>query len=221
MSASSPFSALSLSPRLTPVNFTVLEFPVGIGIHPHIKLKPEVLNLDVEENLVYESNHYRQNVADRLFKLLMISRINRIPLRIVDTLKWNLGLPQDYVQSLVPEFPDYFRVTDGGSSTSCGLNSDLNLELVCWRTELTVSAIEKKEKGYEKGMPIVFPMHFSGGAEMDKKMKKWVDDWQRLPYISPCENACHLGPNTDESDRWAVAVMHEVLNLFVGNSVRG
>ncbi|KAF5749321.1 hypothetical protein HS088_TW04G01289 [Tripterygium wilfordii] len=190
------------------------EFLPG-GIHPHIKLKTEVLDLDAEENLVYQSDNYRQNVADRLLKLLMISRINKIPLRILDTLKWHLGLPQDYVQSLVPEFPDYFRVIDGSHSTTCGLKSDLNLELVCWNSELAVSAIEKKVKGYEKGMPIVFPMHFSRGSEMDKKVKKWVDDWQRLPYISPYENACHLGPNTDESDRWAVAVMHEVLNLFV------
>lgn len=35
-------------------------------------------------------------------------------------------------------------------------------------------------------------------------------------YVSPYENAQHLTSKTDESDKWAVAVLHEILNLFIG-----
>ncbi|XP_022730256.1 protein ROOT PRIMORDIUM DEFECTIVE 1 [Durio zibethinus] len=185
--------------------------PGGIGIHPHIKLTPEVLDIDAEEHLVYQSDSYKQLVADRLLKLLMISRMNKIPIRILDILKWDLGLPQNYLKTLVPCFPDYFRLV--------GSEDSGQLELVCWSDELAVSVLEKKnmEGGsvYSKGMPIAFPVKISKGFEMDKKEKKWWDDWQKLPYVSPYENALHLPPKTDESDKWAAAVLHEILNLSV------
>ncbi|KAJ6379397.1 hypothetical protein OIU76_016099 [Salix suchowensis] len=178
--------------------------PGGIGIHPHVKLTQQVLDLDIEEQLVYQSENYKNDVANRLLKLLMISRIDKIPLKLLDLLLWDLGLPQDCVKSLVPEFPDYFRVLRD-KNLSPGSGSDLGLELVCWSNELAVSVMEKKvksrETSYVKGMPIEFPMQFSTGFEVDKRLKQWISDWQKLPYVSPYENAIHLGPNTDESDR--------------------
>ncbi|XP_011038166.1 PREDICTED: uncharacterized protein LOC105135135 isoform X2 [Populus euphratica] len=196
--------------------------PGGIGIHPHVKLTQQVLDLDIEEQLVYQSESYKNDVANRLLKLLMISRIDKIPLKLLDFLLWDLGLPQDCVKTLVPEFPDYFRVL-GDKNLSPWSGSDLGLELVCWSNGLAVSVMEKKAKsretGYVKGMPIEFPMQFSKGFEMDKRLKQWISDWQKLPYVSPYENAMHLGPNTDESDRWVVGVLHEVLNLSVSKKV--
>ena len=148
----------------------------------------------------------------------MLSRINKIPLTIVDRLKWDLGLPQDYVETLVPEFPDYFQVTSAEDRFS-GSRGMRVLELVCWSNELAISVMEKKamagQGGFEKGMAIAFPLHFSRGFEMDKKIKKWVDEWQKLVYISPYENASHLPPKSDESDKWAVGLLHELFHLFV------
>ncbi|CAA7052379.1 unnamed protein product [Microthlaspi erraticum] len=216
----------SLRVPLRPIEFTrsyptvFQEFlPAGIGINPHISLTPEVLDLDADEQLVYGSETYKQGLADRLLKLLMINRINRIPLELLDLLKWDLGLPQDYVESMVPDFPDYFRVTKSKLRGCSG-----ELELVCWSDEHSVSALEKKAKisgkgGFVKGSPIAFPMKFTNGFVVDKKMKKWFDDWQKLPYISPYENALHLPVTSDESDKWAAAVLHEILNLFVSKKV--
>ena len=67
----------------------------------------------------------------------------------------------------------------------------------------------------EKKGSIAFPMQFSRGFEMDKKSKKWEDEWQKLPYISPYEDASHLLPNSDESDKWTVAVLHELRHILV------
>ncbi|KAL0801583.1 hypothetical protein Bca101_056759 [Brassica carinata] len=184
--------------------------PGGIGVQPHISLTPETLNLDAEEQLVYASEDYKQGLADRLLKLLMINRINKIPLEILDLLKWDLGLPKGYLETMVPEFPDYFRVIKSRLRGCSG-----ELELVCWSKEHSVSVLEKKAREYTKGSPIAFPMKFSNGFVVDKKMKRWIDDWQKLPYISPYENALHLSATSDESDKWAAAVLHEILNLFV------
>ncbi|XP_052191211.1 protein WHAT'S THIS FACTOR 9, mitochondrial [Diospyros lotus] len=177
--------------------------PGGIGIHPHVKLTPETLGLDAEEQLIYQSEIHKQDSADRLLKLLMLTGIRKIPLPLIHRLQRDLGLPQDYAKTIVPEAPDYFRITGG---------SDPSLELVCWSSELAVSAMEKKAT---EGKLIEFHLQYSRGFEMDKKFKKWVDQWQKLPYISPYENALHLPAKSDEADKWAVAVLHEFLHLLV------
>ncbi|XP_028805843.1 protein WHAT'S THIS FACTOR 9, mitochondrial [Neltuma alba] len=192
--------------------------PGGIGIHPHIRLTSEVLTLDAEEQLMYQSDSYKQQVADRLLKLLMISRIHKIPLTIIEHLKWDVGLPQDYIHSIIPEFPDYFRVV-GRKDHAFGSENKQALELVCWSNELATSVMEKKfmngEMNNAERKPIAFPLQFTAGFEMDKKYKKWLDDWQKLPYISPYENASYLLPKSDESDKWVVSVLHEILHILV------
>lgn len=192
--------------------------PGGIGIQPHVRLTSKVLEVDAEEQLTYQGETCQQQAADRLVKLLMLSRIHKIPLTIIDRLKWDLGLPKDYVQSIVPNFPDYFKVA-GHQKNSSGSGDMRVLELVCWNNELATSVLEKMaakvKPDTSTGMPITFPMKFSNGFVMDKKFKKWVDEWQKLPYTSPYENASHLSPNSDESDKWTVAILHELLHMLV------
>ncbi|KAL2906567.1 Protein WHAT'S THIS FACTOR 1-like protein [Bienertia sinuspersici] len=194
-------------------------FPGDVGIHPHVRLTPESLNLDAEEQLIYSSDTFRKNAADRLLKLLMLCRVNEIPLHVIDMLKWDLGLPDNYVDTLVPEFPDYFKVKKVNEGSNRSNRVEGLLELVCWSDELAVSAVEKRAmteiSGYQKGMPVAFPLQYSKGFELDKRLKKWIDEWQRLPYVSPYENASHFLPTTDMSDKWAVAVLHELLHIFV------
>ncbi|XP_061361857.1 protein WHAT'S THIS FACTOR 9, mitochondrial [Gastrolobium bilobum] len=186
------------------------EFFPGGGFQPHIRLTAKALGVDTEEQLMYQSDGFKQQVADRLLKLLMISRMHKIPLRVIECLKWDLGLPQDYVQSVIPEFPDYFRVVGG---------YDRVLELVCWSNEMAVSVMEKKlasgKMGSVKGKELMFPVQFSSGFEMDNKYEKWLKEWHKLPYVSPYENAAHLSATSDESDRWVVGVLHEILHILV------
>ncbi|KAL2893665.1 Protein WHAT'S THIS FACTOR 1-like protein [Bienertia sinuspersici] len=194
-------------------------FPGYVGIHPHVRLTPESLNLDAEEQIIYGSDTFRKGAADRLLKLLMLCRVNEIPLQLIDRLKWDLGLPDDYVDALVREFSDYFRLKKVNETLIRSNRVKGLLEIVCWSDELSVSVAEKRAmkeaSGYQKGMPIAFPLQYSKGFEMDKKLKKWVDEWKRLPYVSPYENSSHFSPNSDMSDRWAVAILHELLHILV------
>ena len=122
------------------------------------------------------------------------------------------------METLVSKFSDYFQVTSAEDHFS-GSRGMRVLELECWSNELAISVMEKKamvgEGGFEKGMAIAFPLHFSRGFEMDKKIKKWVDEWQKLVYISPYENPSHLPPKSDESNKWVVGLLHELFHLFV------
>lgn len=69
--------------------------------------------------------------------------------------------------------------------------------------------------GYKKGMPLAFPLQFSRGFELEKKVRKWLDEWQKLPYVSPYEDGSHLAPKSDLAEKWTVGVLHEVLHLLV------
>ncbi|KAL0437996.1 UNVERIFIED_CONTAM: protein WHAT'S THIS FACTOR 9, mitochondrial [Sesamum latifolium] len=177
-SKSVPLSLITESKERLGIPFRPIEFlrkypsifqefhPGSLNIQPHIKLSPEIVSLNSEENLLYQSVDYKQDIAGRLLKLLMISRINKIPIVLLERLKWELGLPQDYEKAIIPEFPDYFRVINGNNF---GENSKV-LELVCWSDEFAVSEMEKK--GLKDGK-IQFSLQYSKGFEMDKKYKKW------------------------------------------------
>ncbi|KAK4718375.1 hypothetical protein R3W88_016713 [Solanum pinnatisectum] len=181
-------------------------FPASINIHPHIKLTPEILSLDSDEELFYQSVSYKEDVADRLLKILMIGKINKIPLHVIDKLKWDLGLCNNFVETIVPEYPDYFQV-----------NNESMLELVCWSHELAVSYLEKQAvKCESEDLLVKFDLKYSNGFEMDKKYMKWVDEWKKLPYISPYVNVKNLPEKSDEADKWAVIILHEILSLCVG-----
>ncbi|GKA74685.1 protein WHAT'S THIS FACTOR 9, mitochondrial [Tanacetum coccineum] len=60
-----------------------------------------------------------------------------------------------------------------------------HLELVCWSSDFAV----------------------------DNKFNKWVDDWQKLPYVSPYQK--NVNVLSGESDKWVVGLLHEVLHLLV------
>ncbi|KAK4401988.1 protein WHAT'S THIS FACTOR 1, chloroplastic [Sesamum angolense] len=62
---------------------------------------------------------------------------------------------------------------------------------------------------------ITCSMNLPRGFDLQKRVLEWVDEWQNLPYISPYENAFHLAPNSDQAEKWAVGVIHELLSLLV------
>ncbi|KAG1348198.1 protein WHAT'S THIS FACTOR 9, mitochondrial [Cocos nucifera] len=212
-----PFRAIRFI-RLFPSVF-LEEFPqqsaAAAPPRPVIRPTPELLRLHDDEQRALAT--CRAETADRLLRLLMLAPDRRLPLRLVDRLRWDLGLPRDYPRSLLPDYPDYFQIVPS-STTAGGSSGALDLELVCYRKDLAVSAMEQyamRTGGYKKGMPLAFPLHFSRGFELEKKVRKWLDEWQKLPYISPYEDGSHLASKSDLAEKWTVGVLHELLHLLV------
>lgn len=175
---------------------------------PHVRLRPKAVALHDEELAIHTSPERRQEAAERLAKLLMLTGARRLPLRIVDRFSFDLGLPDNYIAGICSDFPEYFQV-------SAGNEQDLELELISWRENLACSAMKKRAMTEYSGTRISFPMYFSSGFDLEKRVKDWFEEWQNLPYISPYENAFHLNPNSDQAEKWAVAVLHELLSLLV------
>ncbi|XAR56311.1 hypothetical protein NMG60_11036746 [Bertholletia excelsa] len=185
---------------------------------PHIKLTPKAIIVHNEESQVLNSPVHRKDAAERLAKLLMLTGARRLPLNVIDGLKFDLGLPHNYILSLLPDFPEYFQLC----SMNCNESNSgemLGLELICWRDELAVSALERRamdlNTGRRRGVKISFPMELPRGFDLQKRVQDWVDEWQKLPYISPYEDAFHLSPSSDQAEKWTVAVLHELLHLLV------
>lgn len=67
---------------------------------------------------------------------------------------------------------------------------------------------------------MAFPMNFPRGYGAQKKVRAWMEEFQKLPYISPYEDARQIDPNSDLMEKRAVGVLHEVLSLTIHKTKR-
>lgn len=178
---------------------------------PCFQLTAEALDLRREELGILEQNQV--DLVERLCKLLMLTRDRTLPLQTIDQLRWDMGLPYDYFDSLIPLHPGLF--------SSVRLPDDrVGLKLQVWDDRLAVSqlqknaALQQKEEDMENGC-LAFPVGFTRGFGLKRKCMEWLEEWQRLPYTSPYSDASDLDPRTDVSEKRIVGVFHELLHLTV------
>ncbi|KAK8531881.1 hypothetical protein V6N13_131238 [Hibiscus sabdariffa] len=58
-------------------------------------------------------------------------------------------------------------------------------------------------------------MNFPRGYGAQKKVRAWMEEFQKLPYISPYEDSRHVDPNSELMEKRAVGVLHEFLSLTI------
>lgn len=181
---------------------------------PWFELTPTALRLHEEELSILESYHL--DLLNRLRRLLMITRDRTLPLQTLDQLKWDLGLPYNYEESMIRKSIDIFSLIS--------LPDDrVGVKLLTWDESLAVSELQKnaalpgKNDGIDMRNNIIsFPIGFPRGFGLKRKCMEWLEEWQRLPYTSPYSDGSHLDPRTDESEKRIVGVFHELLHLTVG-----
>ncbi|CAN1133949.1 Protein WHAT'S THIS FACTOR 9, mitochondrial [Linum perenne] len=177
---------------------------------PCFGLTPEAVELHQEEmNLVAG---IRNDIVDRLTKLLMLTKERCLPLQTIDQLRWDLGLPYGYYESLILQHcSDKFY--------SVRLPDDrVGVKLREWDDRLAVSNLQKNaplqqnEEDIESGC-LSFPVGFTRGFGLKRKCSEWLEEWQKLPYTSPYADPSHLDVRTDVSEKRIVGVFHELLHL--------
>lgn len=178
---------------------------------PLFSLTPEALSLHQEELKILQQT--QMDLGIRLQKLLMLMKDTTLPFQTIEQLKWDLGLPYDYPQSLIPHFPELFSVVN--------LEDDrVGLKLLSWDSNLAVSHLQKSSalSGQNEGVSgdcLAFPIGFPRGFGLKQKCMKWLEEWQGLPYTSPYSDASHLDPRTDVAEKRIVGVFHELLHLTI------
>ncbi|KAJ8634168.1 hypothetical protein MRB53_027504 [Persea americana] len=189
---------------------------------PCFKLTDTALLLHNQEQSIHDT--HESDSVERLTRLLMMSQTRQIPFQALIPLKWDLGLPDNFIKDWIPKYPDRFRAVKRHDGLPC-------LSLARWDEELAVSHLQKNfEKGdpdggigsgsshyrnFKKGGFLAFPMNFPRGYGAQKKVIAWMDEFQKLPYISPYEDSSEIEPQSDLMEKRVVGVLHEILSLTI------
>ncbi|KAI5078254.1 hypothetical protein GOP47_0005925 [Adiantum capillus-veneris] len=187
---------------------------------PWCKLTPHFIDLLKEEKLIYMQQE--PMVVEKLRKLLMLAKNHQICMDKLLSAARFFGFPDDFPESVVPKYPQYFRVLNPKKKYRA-------LELVEWDERLAITEFEKKAKltAQEKGLgeietrgkPLPFKMKYSAGMQIRKKVLQKIDRWQKLPYICPYQRADWVDEGSVLAERKVAALLHEVLSLTLEKKI--
>ncbi|CAN0927484.1 Protein WHAT'S THIS FACTOR 9, mitochondrial [Linum grandiflorum] len=181
---------------------------------PCFRLTETAQFLDSQEQDIHQA--HESKTVERLSRVLMMMKTRTAPIQSLHPLKWDLGLPDHFERTLIPKYPDHFRVLKATNGIGC-------LQLVEFKDEYAVSELlrshEEKDTGDEyrpfKRGPLAFPMSFPRGYGGQKKVRAWMDEFHKLPYISPYEDTRRLDPESELMEKRVVGVLHELLSLTI------
>lgn len=186
-------------------------------IRPKSELVPFVCPSDKlkafleEEQMIYRKNE--PLIVSKLCKLLMMSKDRVISADKLIQAKREFGFPNDFLVNLVPNYPNFFRL-----SGSPGEGQSF-LELVSWDPKFSRSVIEQRaeEESQLTGIRVRpnFNVKLPPGFFLKKEMREWVRDWLERDYISPYEDVSHLDRASPEMEKRMVGVLHELISLSI------
>lgn len=183
---------------------------------PCFRLTDTAQLLDSQEQTIYAV--HENDTVERLSKVLMMMKSRTVPIQSLYPLKFDLGLPDSFEKTLIPKYPDKFQFVKASNGVSA-------IRLVGWCDEFAVSALQKSNecesesasdqyRDFKRGKTaLVFPMRFPRGYGGQKKVRFWMDEFQKLPYISPYADSSKIDPKSDLMEKRVVGVLHEFLSL--------
>ncbi|OMO83936.1 hypothetical protein COLO4_22317 [Corchorus olitorius] len=161
-------------------------------------------------------------VVDRLVRLLSMSTTKSLPLRAVFKVWRELGLPDDFEDSVISRNPHIFRLSDDDEPNTHILHlvdemrdrsfvaSVENWRLLeCCKEDCIVDRIEM-QYSFQHGYP--------PGMRLSKGFKAKVKEWQRSPYVGPYADVGEMKRSKAGImglEKRAVAIVHEFLSLTV------
>ncbi|KAF8012186.1 hypothetical protein BT93_I0349 [Corymbia citriodora subsp. variegata] len=192
---------------------------------PFCKLTNAAIGIALEESQAIKAS--MPLVVDRLVRLLLMTPTKSLPLRAVFKVWRELGLPDDFEDSVISQNSDLFRLCDGHEPNTHILklvdvipeNNHLTAAVENWRvTECCRedSQLDRTEIRFS------FKHSFPPGMRLSKDLKAKVKEWQRLPYVGPYEK---IGEKRKSKaaimalEKRAVAIVHEFLSLTVEKMV--
>lgn len=187
-------------------------------------LSPQAEALVEEEARLLEE--HSRTAAQYVARLLMMSVGRRLPVDKIAHFRRDMGLPHNFRTRWVHMFPELFRLVT--------LEDGDYLELVSWNPDWAVTEHEKNVAALagdtnaksnagapgELSLPfhMKFPPDFKSYYKFRGKAHHYVktgntEQFQKTSYLSPYAEATGLTPGSQEFDKRAVAVMHEILSF--------
>lgn len=183
-----------------------------------VGMTPEAEDLvDEEERLTRE---YSDKVAEFVTRFLMMSVDKRIRVDKIAHFRRDFGLPFDFRTNWVFNYPSLFRLVKCEADDG-GVDHEF-LELVDWKNEWAVTELEKRVEGFSGDklnlhcpgkLSLAFPMKFPPNFKKLFRFGGTLEHFQKREYLSPYADARGLVAGSQEFDKRAVAVMHELLSF--------
>ncbi|KAK7337374.1 hypothetical protein VNO77_17942 [Canavalia gladiata] len=202
-----------------PVLRFLRRYPTLFNEFPHprwaslscFRLTDTALLLDSQEDTIH--HNHQNDAVQRLCKLLMMTKTGTLPLLSLHSLKWDLGLPDSFDKTLLPQFPNHFHFVRAP-------NGVVSVRLANRCEEFAISALQKSNecgtqyREFKRGQSaLIFPMRFPRGYGAQKKVRAWMEEFHKLPYISPYADSTKIDPDSDLMEKRVVGVLHEFLSL--------
>ncbi|GLJ50883.1 hypothetical protein SUGI_1083780 [Cryptomeria japonica] len=148
--------------------------------------------------------------AERLAKILMLTWKKKLNIVKFNDLRKYFELPDDYVLSIVPKYPELFRVSDYNAR-----KNSLEIQLVSWNPSSVISVVERRaEQMIQKTGQKLMPMFEYRISEGDNSLQaEKFNKFQEAPYISPYFDCEDLEEGSEQHEKRTVGVIHELLSL--------
>lgn len=194
---------------------------------PFCRLTPTALEIIGQESEAVNSS--LPLVVDRLVRLLSISITKTVPLRAIFKVWRELGLPDDFEDSVIAENSNLFVLGDGNERNTHVLKlvdevdrSNFVASVENWR--LAECGREHCTADISKEIRYRFKHSYPPGMILKKTFKAKVEKWQSLPYVGPydemgVEEKRRTKYGMRRMEKRAVGIVHEFLNLTVEKMV--
>ncbi|KAG2701858.1 hypothetical protein I3843_06G059700 [Carya illinoinensis] len=191
--------------------------------HPFCRLTDTAFDISCLEAEVINAS--LPLVVDRLLRLLSMCQSKMLPLRAIFKVWRELGLPDDFEDSVIARNSHLFQLCDAHEpgthilkladvSPSCRYMAAVENWRVgeCCKQDCSVDRMEMRYS-FKHGYP--------PGMKLSKNFRAKVKQWQRLPYVGPYEE---MGEERAKAgmmtlEKRAVAIVHEFLSLTVEKMV--
>ncbi|XP_058097875.1 protein ROOT PRIMORDIUM DEFECTIVE 1 [Magnolia sinica] len=193
---------------------------------PFCKLTQTAFQISRQESAAADAD--KPMAVDRLARLLSISPSRSLPLRAIFKVWRELGLPDDFEDSVISQNSSIFSLTDAHEPNTHILklvenpnpSASFSPAVENWR---------RRELGNENSrldeteIRFGFRQEYPPGMKLSKDFRGRVKEWQRLPYMGPYEE---MGIEVRRSkaekkglEKRAVGIVHEFLSLTVEKMV--
>ncbi|KAK7301989.1 hypothetical protein RJT34_12866 [Clitoria ternatea] len=164
-------------------------------------------------------------VVERLVRILSMSASKMVPLRAVFKVWKELGLPDDFEDSVISANSSVFQLCDAhepnthllklvGGVPGDGFRAAVEDWRVveCCKEDCSIDRME---------MQFSFKHGYPPGMRLGKNFKAKVKEWQRLPYVGPYEVVGEKKSKAGKMamEKRAVSIVHEFLSLTVEKMV--
>ncbi|KAG0476039.1 hypothetical protein HPP92_012880 [Vanilla planifolia] len=221
---SSPSATRLLRLRRGPAHF-LRSFPAVFSLQPHatkflpvvVRLTPAASRIAILESSAAASA--APLAVDRLSRLLSLSISRSLPLRAIFRVWRELGLPDDFEDSVIARNPSLFSLSDNPREPNthilslAGRAPSVAPAIDAWR-RLRLSDLPETEDQTE--IRFGFKQSFPPGMRLTKGFRAQLKEWQRLSYPGPYDPP-PAGKRAME--KRAVAIAHEFLSLTVEKMV--